>query len=281
MRRDLIAKVTRRSADCFVPVWVLAALSMTWSICQLWYSEMVKAEESHFCQSLIPPRSLTMEDDLFRNALEDTKSIEECEHWGGLEVISQSNPNIIWDSTGNKVLMVTWVASKPIETNASFKEPIWATPVPAIHSMLRREVYKLVADSLQKDPARRELQLDVLSRTRKYLGLRPKDKPLFFLEFWVSPKSLVRPCEDREVTDSRCTSRKRPAEFTDEKYPFTGLGYTYDWGNRMTEIGSSEFQVVAGESIRIFQVLDNRQYLSCDTVEMFPAIGASVRRVCE
>lgn len=134
--------------------------------------------------------------------------------------------------------------------------------------------------SLQAIPAQREMQIDVVARTRQYLGLKPDSKYKYFLEFWVSPKSLIRPCEDREVTDNRCTSRKRPPEFTAEGFPFTGLGYAYDWGNSSTEVGATEFLVRAKEEIRIFQVIDNKQYLSCDVVDSFPALNISVQRFC-
>lgn len=265
--------------SCLVPLRVFVALCMGWSIGLSWVPMRAKAEGRPACQSLVPPESPAADhSQRFENALEDVKSIEDCEHWDGLEVISPANPNLIWDSTGKWVLMVTWVKDKQSVTER--KGDIWATAVPTIRSMLQREVYKLAADSLQAIPTQREMQIDVVTRTRQYLGLKPDSSYKYFVEFWVSPKSLIRPCEDHEVTDNRCTSSKRPRDFTDGSFPFTGLGYTYDWGNSVTEVGATEFLVKAEEEIRIFQVIDNEQYLSCGVVDLFPALKASVKRSC-
>lgn len=282
MSKAPILMTAIRPGYCLVPLWVLAALGMGWLIAQSWAPMRAKAQGSLACQSLVRPGSPAADQSQhFTNAMEDVKSIEDCEHWDGLEVISPSNPNLIWDSTGKWVLMVRWVKDKPSGTErTSFDSHLWATTVPTIRSMLQREVYKKVADSLQAIPPQREVQIDVLARTRQYLGLGPDSEYLYFLEFWVSPKSLIRPCEDREVTDSRCTSRERPPAFTSKEFPFTGLGYTYDWGNPSTEVGATEFLVVPNAEIRIFQILDNKQYLSCDVVDSFPAVNMSVRRTC-
>jgi len=284
MSKAPILMAAIRPSSRSVPLRVLAALCMSWSIGLSWPPLRARAEEKPACQSLVPSGSPAEDQSQrFKNALEDVESIDDCEQWDGLEVINLSNPNLISDSTGQWVLLVTWVKDKPSEMERlSFDQDLWATVVPSIRSMLQREVYKKVADNLQAIPVQREMDIDVVTRTRQYLGLRPDSKYNYFIEFWVSPKSLIRPCENREVADNRCTSRKRPPEFTSisKGFPFTGLGYTYDWGNQVTKIGATEFLVRAKEEIRIFQVVDNKQYLSCGAVDLFPGLNVSVRRLC-
>lgn len=233
-----------------------------------------KAQESPACESLVPPKSPAA--DSFASALADVGSIEDCEHWDGLEAIDRSNPNLIWDSTGTRVLMVTWLENKPnskTKTNARW----WATTVPTIRSMLQREVYKKAAGNVPK--------LNVFDRTRKYLGLRPESRPQYFVEFWASQKDLKRPCEDPEPTDHRCMSLKRLDTFMNKDpkkpYPFTGLGYSYDWGNEVTEVGASEFVVEEKTEIQVFQIIETSQYLSCGQKESFTDPNVSVLRTCE
>lgn len=260
---------------------MLAVLCMSWSIGLSWAS---LAEGRPACPFLVPPGSPAEDQSQrFNNALKDVESIEECEQWDGLEVIDPSNPDLIWDSSGQWVLLVTWLKDRPIgKGRTPFDRDLWATLVPGIRSMLQREVYKKVADDSPVPPQRRRLDIDVVERTRQYLGLKPDSKYNYFLEFWVSPKSLIRPCENREVTDNRRASRKRPPEFMgiSQGFPFAGLGYTYDWGNRVAKVGATEFLVRAKEGIRVFQVVDNEHYLSCGAVDLFPGLNNSVRRLC-
>jgi hypothetical protein len=54
------------------------------------------------------------------------------------------------------------------------------------------------------------------------------------------------PCTGSRFTDYKCWFQNRRAfiysyDFTDAPYPWTGLGYTYDWGNSKTTVGLSEF----------------------------------------
>jgi len=43
-------------------------------------------------------------------------------------------------------------------------------------------------------------------------------------------------------------------------YPWTRLGYTYDWGNPKSEIGLSEFVIRAGATVTIHAVSDTVNY---------------------
>jgi len=107
-----------------------------------------------------------------------------------------------------------------------------------------------------------------------------KDDPSeakYMLEMWVSPKDLFRPCPDTEISDTACetsfpadmfrildlNNKVRATEGTDygvfktysswfnnrtrngytmgsSPYPWTRLGYTYDWGSS-NHTGLSEF----------------------------------------
>lgn len=102
------------------------------------------------------------------------------------------------------------------------------------------------------------------------------DEYEYMLEMWVSPQDLFRPCPDPEIWDSVCETElaanptvmsgkirvtagpnygmfmNYPEWFNNQTrysytinsapYPWTRLGYTYDWGSRNT-VGLSEFIV--------------------------------------
>lgn len=276
-----------RPRSGWMPLRVLAALCIGWWIALSLSPMRGKAQESPACQSLVPPN--TPSEDRFEYAKADVKTIKDCENWDGLEAIDRSNPSLIWDPTGKRVLMVTWVEKKPsgkmIITPGSSNRPgtgYWATTVPTIRSMLQREIYKLTTRSLSSNPVEHPIkhELKVVERTKQYLGLKPDSHYNYFMEFWASPKDLIRPCEDQEVTDHHCISRERPRDFSDDSYPFTGLGYSYDWGNEDTEVGAAEFVVRPETEIQVFQVIDNRQYLLCDKEELFPPLNVTVLRKC-
>ena len=101
-------------------------------------------------------------------------------------------------------------------------------------------------------------------RLRQFLGLPPPEAGAEYriVEMWVDEENLFRPCLDPEIDDSVCEvgtsdgSKSAPGvedyrhyllELHQEKYdtaggmPWTGLGYTYDWGGGDKIIGASEF----------------------------------------
>ena len=43
-------------------------------------------------------------------------------------------------------------------------------------------------------------------------------------------------------------------EVADEVYPWTRLGYAYDWGNPQSEVGLSEFVIKKGALVQIHAV---------------------------
>jgi len=231
----------------------------------------------------------------FERAKADAGTIEECEHWDGLEAIRVDNPDLIWDRAREKVLMVTWVPDtsnyaklKP-DSTITLPELLWATPVPSIRNMLLREVYKTSLGLSRGGAGDTNSSLAVVRRTKQYLGL-PLNSPYgTFVEFWVAPQKLVRACDDPEVDDVRCQMKpgatgqlpaKPPQAYASKDFPFTGLGYTYDWGNDLTEVGASEFVVSKDAEIKVRRVASNEEYLFCGVSD--PAAGPAmpVKRVC-
>ena len=173
------------------------------------------------------------------------------------------------------VLVSSWKADAKYyknDPNTGFyntsKYPIWVTVAPDLQNWLAAQ--KKVAD-----PEKRLKQL---------LGLPPNADKKIFVEFWVRPQDLIRPCIDTEVDDSACELYlKNPVaanaenllwlleqarqSFADStlynRYPFTQLGYTYDWNPRnKSHVGLSEFVIGKNKNIVVGEVFPTADYLA-------------------
>lgn len=100
-------------------------------------------------------------------------------------------------------------------------------------------------------------------------------------------QQYFRPCVDPEITDKQCDLNfKKEAKptvigankggniddyktFYEHLYygsirsgmqPFTGLGYTYDWGNAKSRVGASEFILVPGAAYQVKEAVPTLNY---------------------
>lgn len=102
----------------------------------------------------------------------------------------------------------------------------------------------------------------------------------YFAEIWVKPDDLFRPTPDAEITDQIAeltfpdgTDELYKAWFnnniiysyypepTEIAYPWTRLGYTYDWGNSDSEIGLSEFVIRKNSKVVVEAVETVSEYI--------------------
>lgn len=191
---------------------------------------------------------------LYRTAIEDARTAEPSEITTALTPLTPHNDTLVWRTVADsvrQVRMVTWAGSATLPDAAagdtvSADNDVWVTPVPAIWQFCRG-----------LDRTGDQLRLRLAQR----LGLPPDATYDRFIELWVRPQDLVRPCPDPEVTDRECELSPpapeahvqisethqnwfqdlRRTSYGPEGYPFTGLGYTYDWNPTTDEIGPSEF----------------------------------------
>lgn len=199
-------------------------------------------------------------DSLFALAMIDAQNPDPSEIYRGLTVI-EGNNNLI-DTTINDekhILMVSWKLNPKYYPKTGKYETgeydIWVTAAPFIKDSCEHYYRTL------KDP------IKVNMRLRQLLGLQPFSVETFFLEVWVRPDDLFRPCPDNETDDTYCglslpetvTKEYRrwfnhlravqyndctDTTFQEFGYPWTQLGYTYDWSpNSKNNIGLSEFVI--------------------------------------
>ena len=101
--------------------------------------------------------------------------------------------------------------------------------------------------------------------------------------FWVKMENLFRPCPDEEITDGACqlffpidtkyehlifieTYRERSYSNSlnpFDNYPWTQLGYTYDWyPKNKSHIGLSEFVIEPNAQVIIDTMIKTEDYFN-------------------
>ncbi|MEQ8999155.1 MAG: hypothetical protein RID53_21865 [Coleofasciculus sp. B1-GNL1-01] len=202
----------------------------------------------------------------YLRAVKDAEVADESEISTTLQAISANNPNLKWrDYQGQKqVLMVTWTSWNGYDNQVGLpmelSREIWVTAVPELQTFAR---------TVNFDPESLTLRLE------QYLGLPPHNGKTKFVEMWVNASDLFRPCPDAEINDTRCDVKfpetvdpqhqdwintLQLASYGDKGYPWTRLGYSYDWGSLDGEIGASEFIVRKGANITIESVKNTVDY---------------------
>jgi len=252
------------------------------------------------CSVLVPaPRSGRAGDgrgawpQRYLEAVKDAQTATPAEISRNLVAIGKATNRIRvrWDGEPDRsrVLVLTWTGKPyydgyvgrdyvlPLDAN------IWVTVVPELKSF---------AASHGGDVSVR--------RVEQLLGLPPESGKDRFVEIWVHPIDLFRPSPDPEVGDHEAEVEFRDGNsrfvtlndgasivewdselgrdvtytyrewFTHRTntiysgaypYPWTRLGYTYDWGKSKNHVGLSELVIVGGSTIGIKSVTVNHEYL--------------------
>ena len=217
-------------------------------------------------------------------AIKDTEfSNDERKVIKNLRVLGNNKVNNIKDtenSNEEKILMVSWIDEtkkynhhwkEDLETHKPYKidHTTWLTIPDQVKDFCNtckgigmKIDYEHIDD---KDKGKMMLSL----RLEQYLGLllTPEEKRTHFVEIWVKAKDIERPCTNLDISTSSCKNfdhnsldknsflykQFNKTHYLNEKkdnklYPFTGLGYTYDWGNPKTHVGATEFIIEPKES---------------------------------
>lgn len=205
------------------------------------------------------PETYKMLNEKLAKSIEDAKQPNSDELVNNLWTLSPENPQIKWRENNGKIeyLMSTWKYSSnpsadwPIGAKKSLPYQTWFTAVPQVKEFCQ----KYQANDVNI-PDNIELSL----RLQQYLGLilNKYSTKTHFIEMWVKGEDLSRPCIDPEINDTTCNLLPLPvpdsspivktiytnsySNAKQEYYPWTGLGYTYDWGNpQKPHAGPSEF----------------------------------------
>jgi hypothetical protein len=214
----------------------------------------------------------------YQQAVKKAAFVKEAKIATQLIPITATHPNLVWNADKSKLLVLTWKQQSAYEKfiQPNTKTPdnpdfaIWVTTAPQVQQFCQNFVQ-------DENPDKAGLDL----RLKQYLGLDASWNYDVFVEMWVSPQDLFRPCVDPQIDDQQCElqfGKTLPqvkniadyASFYKNLYfksfrasggvPWTGLGYTYDWGNPQTSVGASEFIVVPNAAYDIKRVVPTQDY---------------------
>lgn len=211
----------------------------------------------------------------YTRAVTDAAVAEESEINDRLFAINSANQALQWQD--GKVLVVTWKSQSSFDDNykeqahTSLEEKFvtWVTAAPQVQEFCR--------DYVRQNP-----QGDLDLRLKQYLGLSANWNYDVFIELWVDPADLFRPCVDPEIDDAGCElqfavdAKPQVKEIPDYPafykslyfksfrsrpgVPWTGLGYTYDWGNPRSRVGASEYILRPGAPYEIERPVTTAEY---------------------
>lgn len=139
------------------------------------------------------------------------------------------------------------------------------------------EVWVFTAEEINSFMQANSDEEDMVLRLEQLIGLPPQKGNTHFSFLWVDPADLFRPARDNEITDTTVgltfpasASAEYIAWFNGNSiysyqqhyYPWTGLGYTYDWADNGTEYGLSEFVIKANCEIRVEKTYSNEEFFA-------------------
>ena len=188
-----------------------------------------------------------------------------------LVALTPGAANVVFNADGTAAEMVTltdWTGyAANVGAPMELTREVWLTPVPELQDFCRSYVA-----AGGTDPSLRSLQ---------YMGMPPRAKPVTMVTMMVPLAGMFRPTPDPQIDDTTAVyddGTVQPADpaypnhadwFRLQKalaydpanpYPWTRMGYTYDWGDPAKKIGASEFVVRAGTTVQIVADQTPEQY---------------------
>lgn len=208
----------------------------------------------------------------YRQAIIESMYPEDSKVDSNLFAIDSTNKLLFWKKIKGEtyVLVVTWKSRNFYPDSGLYNtgswSPIWVTAAPQLKQRLKKEKYN-----------------DVNLRLKQLLGLPPVSEYKVFVEFWVKPSDLFRPCPDNEISDKHCRvcfshqdslntdylkwfNESRISRYYAcglfNQFPWTQLGYTYDWNPaNKRHIGLSEYVIKQFSNVYVNKVYTTLEYL--------------------
>lgn len=168
--------------------------------------------------------------------------------------------------TDTPAKVVTWARTGQFSLGtATADRAIWVTAVPHLRDFCRTL----------------EDRGDLVRRLEQRLGMPPASNKTVFVEIELDQpvKTLFRPCADPRIDTDTCPLGPPAADVSTEyrdwflnqyfvsyatahptRFPWTSLGYTYDWGSSGSEEGESEFIIRPEAQIEIVSITPTEEY---------------------
>jgi hypothetical protein len=218
---------------------------------------------------------------VFQRSINDAALLDDSKVVNTLFALNPNNRSLVYKQIDGRehVKAVAWMSNDTftnyyLDENGSLKSksqspPVnialnWVTLVPQVRSFCQALAYD--------DPS---------FRIKQFLGLDPNRAYEQFVEIWVEPKKVFRPCIDSDPTDASCELPSRytglskvdgiddykaffeslkSSSYTPQGAPWTRLGYTYDWAKGQRGIGASEYVLVPDSTFYIDRHFSTKEY---------------------
>jgi hypothetical protein len=170
------------------------------------------------------------------------------------------------------VQAVTWTRptkdltiTKTVPFSLTVSNDTWVTLVPALQEFCRKLHLK-----------------DLTLRLEQRLGLPPGDGDTLMVQFRVpltsTSNDFFRPCLSPRIDTTRCPVDGLPSQSpswypawfyqqyfsaygeTPYQYPWTALGYTYDWAATQDHVGESEYVIHSGTAVQVEAITPTATY---------------------
>lgn len=200
----------------------------------------------------------------YHEAVVDAMDAEQSEILPLVDITPESDM-ITWNEAGDKILLLSW--HKYPESYVPGQETTleWGE----VWTFTDKEIEKWYQAN-QKGVADWELRL------KQLIGLPPDTDYTHFSALWVSPGDVLRPAYVTGIADGAMLlslpegTDKAYAEWFDGNiissyyegaYPWTRLGYTYDWLADDKEYGLSEFIISQGSVVEVEFTLTTEEFI--------------------
>jgi len=173
--------------------------------------------------------------------------------------------------TDDTLTVVSWISARyagsyPVGVDTTYAFEIWVTVAPQVQDACR---------GFDQDPDALRLRL------QQYLGLPPSDGDRVFGTFRVARADLFRACTDPSLETTACSETVPPGvsdahmawvagqmlgSYTvaptaaGTGYPWTRMGYTYDWNPASPEVGAYEYVIAPGGALRVLDIAPTSAY---------------------
>lgn len=205
-------------------------------------------------------------------AVESAKS-GSCEDIRPLITIDSTSDKVTWNLDKNRVLMIA--AHSTPELYEADRSLTVESEIRVFSDKEFLQWYKTNRKGVRNWPL----------RLRQLLGLPREENLTHFTAFWVETKDLVRPAYVSDITSTEMKCRFDETEdesqldaagmwlrnWFDTKwdasykskvtYPWTRLGYTYDWGSKGDRYGLSEFLIMNEAKVTIQSTRDVKSFV--------------------
>ena len=213
---------------------------------------------------------------LYQDAIENSIYPEKSKVFANLVSINDKNQDLIRKSINNEefILVLAWKGEQVVNN-------VYRSQLDTVFNTGNYPIWVTTANEL-RDRFNIHPVKDTSMRLKQLLGLPPNASYSYFVEFWVKQNDLFRPCPDKEIVDKVCNcyfpdsvdehhklwiNENRISRYYNRElynqYPWTQLGYTYDWSpENESHIGLSEFVIDTNANVFINKIYSTNEYLN-------------------